>query len=59
VPFMGDFDRSPDYLLQKSSSLGFRCLVVAKSNQYFPQYENDTTFQERYQNELITVYAIA
>jgi hypothetical protein len=59
VPYMGDFNRSPDYLLQKSSSQGFHCVVVAESNQYFPQYENNTAYQERYWNELITVFAIA
>ena len=59
VPYMGDFSRPPDYLLEKSLSQDFHCLVVAKSNQYFPQYENNTAFQERYQNQLITVFVIA
>jgi hypothetical protein len=58
VPYMGDFVRSPDYVLQKSQSLGFHCLVVAKSNQYFQQYENDTALVDKYQNELVTVFAI-
>jgi hypothetical protein len=58
VPYMGDFVRSPDYVLQKSQSLGFHCLVVAKSNQYFQQYENDTALVDKYQNELVTVFVI-
>ena len=59
VQYMGDYNRSPDYVLQKSTTLGFHCLVTSRNNQYFPQYENNTAFQEKYQNELITVFSIA
>ncbi|GEM_PF-778239 len=59
VQYMGDYIRSPDYVLQKSTTLGFHCLVASRNNHYFPQYENNTAFQEKYQNELITVFAIA
>jgi hypothetical protein len=58
IPYVGDFVKPPDYVLQKSTTLGFRCLVVAKSNQYFQQFENNASFQEKYRNELITIFVI-
>ncbi len=58
VQYMGDYNRSPNYVLQESTILGFHCLVASRSNQFFSQYENNTAFQEKYQNELITVFAI-
>jgi hypothetical protein len=59
VPYMGDFLRPPDYVLQKSASLGFHCLVVARNSEYFQQFANDTSFRGSYQNELVIVFAVA
>lgn len=59
VSYIGDFIRPADYVLQKSASLGFHCLVVVRNNQYFQQFANNTAFHESYQNELVTVFAIA
>jgi hypothetical protein len=58
VPYMGDFIRTPEYLLQKSAILGFHCLVASRNNRYFHQFEVDTSFREEYRNELVTVFAI-
>lgn len=58
ISYMGDFVRPADYVLQKSTSLGFHCLAVAKDSQYFQQFENITAFHEKYQNELVTVFEI-
>jgi hypothetical protein len=58
VPYAGDFNRPPDYVLQKSASLGFRCLVVSKGNQHFQQFNNNSEFEKEYQNELTTIFTI-
>jgi hypothetical protein len=58
VPYAGDFNWPPDYLLQKSASLGFRCLVVSKNNQYFRQFNNNSEFEKEYQNELTAIFTI-
>jgi hypothetical protein len=59
VRYAGDFIRPADYVLQKSASLGFHCLVVARNSEYFQQFANDPSFRESYQNELAIVFAVA
>jgi hypothetical protein len=58
VPYFGDFSRPADYVLQKSVSLGFHCIVVSNNNQYFQQFNNNSTFEEKYQNQLTTIFII-
>jgi hypothetical protein len=58
IPYAGDFIRPPSIVLQKSLSLGFHCLVVARNNQYFTDFENDPGLVERYHNQLVVILAI-
>jgi hypothetical protein len=58
VPYFGDFSRPADYVLQKSDSLGFHCIVVSKTNQYFQQFNNNSAFDEKYQNQLTAIFII-
>jgi hypothetical protein len=58
VPYFGDFSRPIDYVLQESMTLGFDCVVVSKNNQHFQQFNNNSAFEEEYQNELTTIFTI-
>jgi hypothetical protein len=58
VPYFGDFSRPIDYVLQESVTLGFDCVVVSKNNQHFQQFNNNSAFEEEYQNELTTIFTI-
>jgi hypothetical protein len=59
IPYAGDFVRPPDYLLQKSVTLGFSCLVVNKQNQYFQLYEENLSLHEEFSNELVAIFQIS
>jgi hypothetical protein len=58
IPYAGDFIRPPGIVLQKSLSLDFHCLVVARNNQYFTEFENNPELVERYHNQLVVILAI-
>jgi hypothetical protein len=58
IPYAGDFIRPPSIVLQKSLSLDFHCLVVARNNQYFTEFESNPELVERYHNQLVVILAI-
>jgi hypothetical protein len=58
IPYAGDFIRPPNIVLQKTLSLGFHCLVVARNNQYYTEFENEPGLVESYQNQLVVILAI-
>jgi hypothetical protein len=58
IHYAGDFVRPADIVLQKSASLGFHCLVVARSYQEFRDFESKPALIEKYRNELIVVFVI-
>jgi hypothetical protein len=59
IPYAGDFVKPPDYLLQKSTLLGFHCLAVNTSNQYSQSFADNSSFQKEHSNQIVVIYLIS